>query len=676
MLKSTTAMGVFEASHHVSHSSIELAIAMSKKIHNQRLPQPGILRALFILFAFHLSAAVIDINFFTSRTDPIAINGPCSIAMFQCDAAFLCCLFLNYKNAPYRIWIALPILLSALTHGFILYGWSDSGGLLFGLLPARVMTATGLQLLLSFLMLPSLAAIYWLLRQRVREPLHWLFSAGLSLQLLIAIYFASTVFTYIPTRVHSYWIDLGWLRYLVTVIAAIQSVTTIAVAVWTFDRFHRPGAWRLLPTLIAIGAAMATAPYLAIFVNIWIVTSRFSVSRIPISQFLTEAWTAATLAAADFIVPALTGLLMLALATSFWLSGALSSPIAGSMRTLDVPLLLHLPVLADENRRFRLWRLAGVALLLSSLSLVLGFCDWTMHMKPGRFADQGILFEVLLMAPLGLWSVQMAASALFLECRIWNYWKRLLIVVAWAEITLLAFWGQVGLSNALRWLPSDYVGAVLYIILGALLLSLVGRLVTKQTGAAPHWHYFHSEDPPVSTRGRFSLSLSDIICLVAISAGLIYPLSVIFALERWVSAKSLLEGFLIKCYWPLTSGAASYFALRALLCSGRQASLPIACSLLCLLASTASDQLILAFILDDLFFGIRWSVGLMALPAIFLGLAFLSAALYYLGFRVADSRQLKPLPNERISGPSDYAPISPDIQPALATPTTPTSPWD
>lgn len=640
------------------------------------LPNPGILRGFFILLVFHLAAAALDINFNYSQTQPLAFNVPWSLAMFQCDAALLCCLFLNCKDAPPRLWIALPILSSALTLGFILYGWIDFGGLLVGYLSTHVTSTSGLCLLLMFLMLPSLTGVYWLLGRCERSPWHGLSFMGLSFLALSATYFASTAFNYIPTRAHSYWINLGWLRYLVTVIAAIQCATSIAVAAWTFERFHRPGAWRTVPGLIVIGSAMAFAPCLAIFVNIWIVTSRFSVSRIPQSQFLKEAWTAASLAAADFIVPAFTGFLMLALATCFRLSGAWSFQNAASSGTLRRPMPLHLPVLAGENRRLQLWRLAGVALFLSALSLASGFYAWLMHIKGGRFADQGNLFEVLLMAPLGLWSAQMAASALFLECRIWNFWKRLLIILAWAEITLLAFWGQVALSHTLRWLPSDYVGAVLHIILGALLLSLIGRLIKTLTGAAPFWCYFHSEDTPTSLRGRFSLSLSDIICLVAISAGLIYPLSVVSALEQWLSARRLLQDFLLSSYWPLTSGAASYFALRAAISSGKEALAPFTLFLLCLLASTASDQRILAFILDDLYFGIRWSVGMLAFPGLFLGTGIAVISLRHLAFRIADT-QPPPFRHSDVTiRESDYGPTPAEAKPVAVTSAEASSPWD
>lgn len=644
------------------------------------LPAPTpfrVFRGLVVLAFFHVAAAAIDINVYFPQTQLTAFHWPWSLKMLQCDAALLCILFLNCKKSPPLFWMLAPVLLSSLTLGFILSRWVEYGGLATGDFPGSVSSTGYLCLLLTFLLLPLLGGAYWLLGRRERRPWHWLLASGLLLLAVAKIYFASTVFGFTSTRVHSYWIYGAWLRLLVTVIAAILCSSSIALAAWTFDRFHRAGAWRLLPSLICVAAAMASAPYFVIYVYIWIVTRGFSgAGRIPISQFQTEAWTAASAFANDLLVVALTGLLMYLLTACFWLTGAGSFLNTASDELAQRPAALPLPKLSSEDRRFQFWRLTGAGLFISALSLACGFYDWITPIQVGRFADRGILFEVLLMAPLGLWSAQMAANALFLECRIWNFWKRLLLILAWAEITLLAFWGQIALSHSLRWQPSDYVGALFHIVLGALLLALLGRLIKKQTSAALHWSCIDSEADPASSRGKFSLSLSDIICLVAVSAAVIYPISVVFALEGGWSSRSLLQDFLLTSYWPLATGAAAYFALRAALTDGKQALTAFTLSLLCLLISTASDQLILAFIFDELFFGVRWSVGMMAFPGLFLGVSFTSIALRHLGFRITDLRTAPSLAIEAAIRQSDYGPTSAEDRGVLATTAKEPSPWD
>jgi hypothetical protein len=193
----------------------------------------------------------------------------------------------------------------------------------------------------------------------------------------------------------------------------------------------------------------------------------------------------------------------------------------------------------------------------------------------------------------------------------------------------------VALSNSIHWYPSDYVGEVLHVAVGAVALASVGKLFALGSGERITWKQMEGTSTIKDPKRRLSISLSDIICIVTVSAGLAYPFSVIFSLENWVTPSSLLREMVYSSVWPLVTGAAGFFALRAWLKPGNQALAFAAASALCLMSSCAADYPTLTQVGDETFFGVRYSLRMMALPWLFVGTAIAAIGLRRVGFGVA-----------------------------------------
>lgn len=623
-----------------------------------------------VLLAFHVAAFCIDR--FVGANSQAYYRQDIGIVflgcVLSCDAAFLCILGARTKTFPWRM-VGAGILPSLLAASFIFWSWIDWS--LSWLTFTRGITETfhGQCALLTILLSPLFVAFAWVAARNERRDWHWMVVAILLTISVGICALSSTSYDYISTRSRGWWLDRAWINFFHVVLAAIVSFASVVLCAWVLDHCLRRRPW-----WIAAAVIMSSAIFIGVAGFLGIITNRYFHYSWNRGYFATALETLGESLGKQGM-PVIAAITMLAFCLLLALLRVNLSEFylkSGGERVASP--LMHRAYTA-EDRRYRLWRLASFALGISLLNLVIGFYEWLIPIERGVFGDRGIFFEFVFLAPLGLWSAQMAASAIFLECKIWNIWKRSLVILAWAELSMLAYWGQVALSNSIRWNPSDYVGALLHVVGGALALCLAGVISSKYSGSRIAWKDMESAPGNHREAKPFSISLSDIICLVTVSAGVIYPFSVIFSVEHWQSPVSLFSYFLYTAVWPLITGAAGYFALRAWLGNGRRSFSLLAGFVLCLLASCSSDYSALTQVGEEQFFGIRYSLRFMALPWFFVGAAIAAMGLRRCGFSLVQAAAI----NKKLETNS-LAEV--DVGSSLAqgsfvgAPTNAASPWD
>lgn len=381
-----------------------------------------------------------------------------------------------------------------------------------------------------------------------------------------------------------------------------------------------------------------------------------------------------------------------------WLSmlvSPLSIPIASSMVMMAIAGLFRLLKWQSTSRenvpfgvlepncspvaktRFRiLLGLVRVALSISAANLVVGFLQSWITVDTNRFGRNGLLSELLYMAPHGLWAAQAGLSAVYFQSSILNPWKRLLVVLVWAELSMAAFWGQVALASWMRAEPSEFVGSLFHCVVGGVLVGAVGIAVGKYLLKPPVRVACEGLESPQDLRvRRASLSLGDLITILTAFAAISYPISVVFSLEIWRNPLELGYFVLIRLPWLLAATGAVAIAVQTWL-DGKRPSYWCAALIGALLVGCcAHDWATLSFNYSERFFGVRYGFRILALPAMFLATATGAVALKQCVFRVVlvstPSLTVSPRELARLRGNSEGQ----EHQKTVVT-TQAASPWD
>jgi hypothetical protein len=626
------------------------------------------------LAAMHVAALSLDFtysnNSLTNSTiSGFTINFPFSLAVLHLDAALFCTAFVRAQCWKWLL-LAPAILISGLTALVLMLSWNyPSIGWMEWLLRVTP-SLQGQGALTTLLNLPLFAIFIRLIARGEKHNWKWIALFLILPTSIACCWLSSTTHDILITRSRAWWLERPWLVFSHVVLAATLSWAAVVISACMMISVRK---WRhiaLAASFLLLSSAMVAAIGIS---AMYFAMSRYRLSR-PLWYFNENTWPFCY----DFSPPLLTGaftlFLLPFLLSANWSAEPGQNPFATSAAMR--------PALSVDERRHRFWRLTGLGLLLSALNLVAGLA---LHLlQVGRniqFGEHGLFFEFMFLAPLGLWAAQTGASALFLQSNVWNVWKRSLVVLAWAELSILAFWGQIALSNSLQWMPSDYVGEVLHIVVGAMLLAAIGGLWSLFRGERVHCFELEvAATAPNQTKG-LSISLGDIICLVTAAAALAYPFSVIFALERWASPTALFAHFLTTSIWPLAASAVSYCVLRNWLTDKETDLQSLALAMVCLLACSAFDYPALQILSTEFFFGVRSSLRFTALPALLIGVALTAIGLARCKFQVVQKASIPmpapspiPAPN-----PTDSTPLRPIIflgaKPEPAS-TKAESPWD
>lgn len=622
-----------------------------------------------VLAAMHLAALSLDYVISNNWLLNPKITFPFCLAIFHCDIALLC-LWISRRPRFPAISVALLIIVACLTAAAIIYSWQDPSAAWVNSSKVFTESLQGQCVITALLNLPILAVTAWLVARPQPRDWHWLAYAALLLASVLNSWLSSTTNDYVTNRSQAWWLGLHVHVFYHTLFAWILSLTAITLCAWVISSTKGSRSLGLMILALITARITLAASGTVIF---WCMRYVNRYGGGWFGGFIINGPSPEEALAMDFHTPLLAILFGVVIAPFCILYNRAAEPTVTPFAPLRQSLL------AAVDRRHRFWRLTAFALFISMLNLLSGL---SLHLlgvnRSDVHGEQGILVELLFLAPLGLWAAQTGASALFLQAKIWNIWKRLLVVLAWAELSMLGFWGQVALSSSIKWNPSDYVGEVLHVFCGAAILAAAGNAIGYLRGEAVGCpELVPAENQPIKSK-RFSLSLADIICLVTTSAALVYPFSVIFTLEHWRSPLQTALHFLVSAVWPLAAGAFSYFLLRAWVSKNTPHAWTLAAASICLLICCGFDYPALHVIGVERFFGVRPSLRFTALPGLLVGLSVAAIGLARCNF-VVDHKSFFAKPKAKIAArETPESPTTPRFLGVTTVPAAsqPKSPWD
>lgn len=317
-------------------------------------------------------------------------------------------------------------------------------------------------------------------------------------------------------------------------------------------------------------------------------------------------------------------------------------------------------------------RLIAAALSLSCLNLLCGVGLLTTEVSAREFGKSGMIGELIFMSPFGLWAAQAGLSAIFLQWKGLSRWQRILIVLIWAELSVVAFRGQIALASRFQAPPSEFVTAIFQMTGISFLLAAIGGWAVKTKVTCDHLATMEENALP-----NWSLRLSDVLTLVATIAAIAYPISVVIAFESPRGLLWFLPSIAVRAVWGVGIAVAVYLIVRSWLEEVSPpflGELPVAAfASALLLGCLTKDWLDLKGVVYwDEFLGFR--VGgyrLLSLPAAFLAMSIGAVALRRSGFRV-----VKPARAGRPMQLSAEAEQASSFRPTPVTAATEKNPWD
>lgn len=585
-------------------------------------PQPSSrIVALFALLCAHPAAVAVDSILGLASGFSDAVRFLPLLVVIHCDAA-LFGIWATQNDRRFRkmlLYCCLSSVLALLF--FFLAGGPDSG-----VASEFCESQPGLAILQIVLGLPLIVLLFRCNQNGVRRGWFWLATGGLLLGFGAIASFTGTLSDSPGQRIG--WVERFWFPDEALIRGLVICVVNLAAIFFCAAVFESiVGHQRAVHWLGYFGICLAL-----ILVTSWAIGGNMN-SKSWTTFGRPPTWNKQwfNMLLSPLSIPIASGMVMMAIAGLFRLLKW------QSVSRENAPFQLREPgCIPVAKTRFRiLVGLIRVALIISAANLVVGFLQSWITIDTNRFGRHGILSELLYMAPHGLWSAQAGLSAVFFQSSTLNLWKRMLVMLVWAELSMAAFWGQVALASWMRAEPSEFVSSLFHCAVGGVLVGAVGIAVGKYLLKPPVRVACEGLESLQDLRvRRASLSLGDLITILTAFAAISYPISVVFSLEIWHNPLEFGYIVLIRLPWLLAASGAVAIAVQTWLIGKRTSFWCIALIGALLVGCCAHDWATLSFYYSERFFGVRYGFRILALPVMFLATGVGAVALKQCGFRV------------------------------------------